>query len=106
MGASNCAAARFRSSHGHLCRAGRPWNWTFRRAGTRAAELAVRLKYAGVPADRLEVAPGVAGALDSAVSHAGSGRLYVLPTYTALLELRGELASRGHAVPFWEPAAV
>jgi UDP-N-acetylmuramyl tripeptide synthase len=75
-------------------------------AGTRAAELAVRLKYAGVPPDRLEVVPGVAGALDAAVSHAASGRLYVLPTYTALLELRGELASRGHAVPFWEPAAV
>ena len=75
-------------------------------AGTRAAELAVRLKYAGVPADRLHVVPGVAGALDAALSRAESGRLYVLPTYTALLELRGELASRGHAVPFWEPAPV
>jgi UDP-N-acetylmuramyl tripeptide synthase len=75
-------------------------------AGTRAAELAVRLKYAGVPVDRLHVVPDVAGALDSAVSHAASGRLYVLPTYTALLELRGELAARGQAVPFWEPAAV
>jgi len=73
-------------------------------AGTRAAELAVRLKYAGVPADRLDVVPGVAAALDSAVSGVGSGRLYVLPTYTALLELRGELAGRGHAQPFWEPA--
>jgi lipid II isoglutaminyl synthase (glutamine-hydrolysing) len=75
-------------------------------AGTRAAELAVRLKYAGVPVDRLEVVPGVAVALDAALARAESGRLYVLPTYTALLELRGELASRGHAVPFWEPAPV
>jgi lipid II isoglutaminyl synthase (glutamine-hydrolysing) len=74
-------------------------------AGTRAAELAVRLKYAGVPAERLHIVPGVAPALDFAVSHTDSGRLYVLPTYTALLELRGELASRGQAVPFWEPAA-
>ena len=73
-------------------------------AGTRAAELAVRLKYAGVPVDRLQVVPGLASALDVAVSQAAPGRLYVLPTYTALLELRGELASRGHAVPFWEPA--
>jgi hypothetical protein len=40
------------------------------------------------------------------VAHADAGRLYVLPTYTALLELRGLLAERGHAVPFWEPAAV
>jgi UDP-N-acetylmuramyl tripeptide synthase len=75
-------------------------------AGTRAAELAVRLKYAGVPADRLHVVPSVAGALDAALTDACAGRLYVLPTYTALLELRGELASRGHAVPFWEPATV
>ena len=50
--------------------------------------------------------PGVAGALDAALADAPSGRLYVLPTYTALLELRGELAGRGHAVPFWERAAV
>jgi UDP-N-acetylmuramyl tripeptide synthase len=75
-------------------------------AGTRAAELAVRLKYAGVPADRLHVVPGVAEGLDDAVSHAASGQLYVLPTYTALLELRGELAERGHAAEFWEPARV
>ncbi|MBV9684891.1 MAG: DUF1727 domain-containing protein [Solirubrobacterales bacterium] len=73
-------------------------------AGTRAAELAVRLKYAGVPVDRLHVVPGVAAALDEAVAEADRGRLYVLPTYTALLELRGLLAGRGQAVPFWEPA--
>ncbi len=73
-------------------------------AGTRAAELAVRLKYAGVPEDRLHVVPGVAAALDQAVADAPAGRVYALPTYTALLELRGLLAERGHAVPFWEPA--
>jgi UDP-N-acetylmuramyl tripeptide synthase len=75
-------------------------------AGTRAAELAVRLKYAGVPEDRLHVVPGVAAALDVAVGDAPSGRLIALPTYTALLELRGVLADRGQAVPFWEPASV
>jgi hypothetical protein len=73
-------------------------------AGTRAAELAVRLKYAGVPTDRLHVVPGVSAALDAALADAPSGRLYALPTYTALLELRGELAGRGHTLPFWEPA--
>jgi lipid II isoglutaminyl synthase (glutamine-hydrolysing) len=75
-------------------------------AGTRAGELAVRLKYAGVPTDRLHVVPDVAAALDHAIADAPSGRLYALPTYTALLELRGLLAERGHAVPFWEPAPV
>jgi len=75
-------------------------------AGTRAGELAVRLKYAGVPEDRLHVVPRVAAALDQAVADAPSGRLYALPTYTALLELRGVLAHRGQAMPFWEPAPV
>ena len=75
-------------------------------AGTRAAELAVRLKYAGVPTDRLHVVPALAPALDAALAAAQSGHLYALPTYTALLELRQELAARGHAVRFWEPEAV
>ncbi|MDQ6842607.1 MAG: MurT ligase domain-containing protein [Actinomycetota bacterium] len=73
--------------------------------GTRAAELAVRLKYAGVPTERLRVVPSVSAALDLAVQQAGTGRLYVLPTYTALLELRSELAARGHAAEFWKGAA-
>lgn len=73
-------------------------------AGTRAAELAVRLKYAGTPVDRLTVVPGLAGALDHALATASSAgaRLFVLPTYTALLELRRELAARGHVSQFWE----
>ncbi len=75
-------------------------------AGTRAAELAVRLKYAGVPADRLRVTPSLPAALDEALAAVESGHLYALPTYTALLELRQELADRGHAVRFWEPQAV
>jgi lipid II isoglutaminyl synthase (glutamine-hydrolysing) len=71
-------------------------------AGTRAAELALRLKYAGVPVDRLEVVPSLSHALDRAVAEAGAGRLFALPTYTALLELREELAGRGHVRRFWE----
>jgi UDP-N-acetylmuramyl tripeptide synthase len=70
-------------------------------AGTRAVELALRLKYAGAPADRLEVVPGVANALDHALAGAADASLFVLPTYTALLELRDELAARGHVAQFW-----
>jgi lipid II isoglutaminyl synthase (glutamine-hydrolysing) len=71
-------------------------------AGTRAAELAVRLKYAGVPTDRLRVAHRLEDALDLALAQVVAGRLYVLPTYTALLELRAILTARGHAAPFWD----
>jgi lipid II isoglutaminyl synthase (glutamine-hydrolysing) len=72
-------------------------------AGTRAAELALRLKYAGVPEDRLHVEPALPAALDAALS-AGEGRLYALPTYTAMLELRAELHRRGHVGRFWAGA--
>jgi lipid II isoglutaminyl synthase (glutamine-hydrolysing) len=73
-------------------------------AGTRAAELALRLKYADIPEDRIAVVEGLAGALDRALGERLDGRLYVLPTYTALLELRRELAGRGYAGRFWEAA--
>jgi UDP-N-acetylmuramyl tripeptide synthase len=71
-------------------------------AGTRAAELALRFKYAGVAVERLDVVPELSRALDAALAHTSSGQLFVVPTYTALLELRDELAARGHAPRFWE----
>jgi len=75
-------------------------------AGTRAAELALRLKYAGIEPDRLHVVTALPAALDDALTSAGGGRVFALPTYTALLELRAELARRGHVEEFWsrEPA--
>jgi lipid II isoglutaminyl synthase (glutamine-hydrolysing) len=69
-------------------------------AGTRAPELALRLKYAGWPEGAIEVVPGIEASLDAAVSGA-AGRLFALPTYTALLELRKLLADRDLAPEFW-----
>jgi UDP-N-acetylmuramyl tripeptide synthase len=71
-------------------------------AGTRAAEFALRLKYAGVDPERLNVVSAVPAALDAALSGADGGRVFALPTYTALLELRAELARRGHVDRFWD----
>jgi lipid II isoglutaminyl synthase (glutamine-hydrolysing) len=73
-------------------------------SGTRAAELAVRLKYAGVPESALTVIPSLPQALDSALASADT-KLFALPTYTALLELRDELSDRGHVSQYWEEAA-
>ena len=70
-------------------------------AGTRAPEMALRLKYAGWPLERIEVAPAIEGSLDAALA-AASGRLFALPTYTALLELRKLLSDRGLAEEFWK----
>ena len=69
-------------------------------AGTRAPEMAVRLKYAGLATDVIDVDPDVAHSIDGAVEQA-DGRLFALPTYTALLELRTLLARRGLAPDYW-----
>jgi UDP-N-acetylmuramyl tripeptide synthase len=70
-------------------------------SGTRAPELALRLKYAGVDEGRIAVERELAAGLDHAL-HGGDGPLYVLPTYTALLDLRDLLSDRGHAPRYWE----
>jgi UDP-N-acetylmuramyl tripeptide synthase len=69
-------------------------------AGTRAPEMAVRLKYAGMPSDAIGVDEAIERSLDGAVAEA-RGRLFALPTYTALLELRTLLAKRGLARTYW-----
>src|SRR5262245_29160685 len=70
-------------------------------SGTRAPEMALRLKYAGWPEDRIEVADGIGASLDAAVA-AAPEHLFALPTYTALLELRTLLSDRGLAAEYWE----
>jgi lipid II isoglutaminyl synthase (glutamine-hydrolysing) len=65
-------------------------------SGTRAAEMALRLKYAGVPTDRIAVEPRLAAGLDRALA-AADHRLFALPTYTAMLALRELLVARGAA---------
>jgi len=68
--------------------------------GTRAPEMALRLKYAGWPTEAIEVVPGIEASLDDAVA-AAPGRVFALPTYTALMELRKLLSARGLAKEFW-----
>ena len=74
--------------------------------GTRAAELALRFAYGGLARERIEVIPPLEAALDRglALTPAG-GELVVLPTYTAMLALRGIVAGRGHVSNYWESAA-
>jgi UDP-N-acetylmuramyl tripeptide synthase len=69
-------------------------------AGTRAPEMALRLKYAGWPEERIAVEPGIEESLDRAVAGAPE-RLFALPTYTALLELHKILSGRGLTEEFW-----
>ncbi|MDX6598527.1 MAG: hypothetical protein QOE87_2414 [Gaiellales bacterium] len=74
-------------------------------SGTRAGDAALRLKYAGVDPAAIEVVPDVARALDRLAELSAGGTGYVLPTYTAMLELQRIAAGRGLSRPYWEEAA-
>jgi UDP-N-acetylmuramyl tripeptide synthase len=75
-------------------------------SGDRAAELALRFKYAGFADDAIEVEPNLERALDRGLElTAAGGELVVLPTYTAMLGLQRIAAARGLVRPYWERAA-
>ncbi|HEY0517731.1 MAG TPA: MurT ligase domain-containing protein [Solirubrobacteraceae bacterium] len=71
-------------------------------AGTRAADLAARLKYAGVDPQRIRIVEDLPSALAAAARSGERERpLYALPTYTAMLALRELLVARGEAPSEW-----
>jgi lipid II isoglutaminyl synthase (glutamine-hydrolysing) len=96
-------------------------------SGARAPELALRLKYAGIEPERIEIVENLhdalaratggrdrVGAGDATAPRSGHGvtgggvdvgdqdtPLYVLPTYTAMLALRELLVRRGEAASSW-----
>ncbi|MEN0015030.1 MAG: MurT ligase domain-containing protein [Solirubrobacteraceae bacterium] len=63
-------------------------------SGTRANELAMRWHYAGVPVDRISVVPELRAAVDAVTAGPDGEPITVLPTYTAMLELRQLLVER------------
>lgn len=70
--------------------------------GTRAEDIALRLKYAGWTAPRA-VARSYRWLVDSLVAETEPGTdIFLIPTYTSLLELRAELQRRGAASAFWD----
>lgn len=72
-------------------------------SGLRAEDLALRLKYAGLEVAPESVRKDLAGSLDQALEATPpGGSLYILPTYTAMLELERLLARRGHLREYWE----
>jgi UDP-N-acetylmuramyl tripeptide synthase len=75
-------------------------------SGTRASELALRLKYAGIDPSRIRVQADLPSALreaavDGWVGSDSTAPLYALPTYTAMLALRELLVARGEARSAW-----
>jgi UDP-N-acetylmuramyl tripeptide synthase len=73
--------------------------------GERAHELALRFKYGGLAAERIEIVPSLERALDRGLDLTPpGGELIVLPTYTAMLALRRIASERGLVRPYWEAA--
>ena len=68
-------------------------------SGQRCYDMAVRLKYAGVDPSVITVEPSLDRALDLALANcAADDTLWLLPTYTCLLDLQKIMKARGHAL--------
>ena len=71
-------------------------------SGIRATEMALRIKYAGSKY-LMEIEEDLEQALEKSLEKLSHGEtLYVLPTYTALLNLKKILAEKGYTKSFWE----
>jgi UDP-N-acetylmuramyl tripeptide synthase len=71
-------------------------------AGDRAHDLGLRFRYGGVDEARMTVHEQLTAAFDAAVAATPPDEtLYVLPTYTAMLELQRLLTERGVTKAFW-----
>lgn len=70
-------------------------------SGSRAYDMAVRMKYAGVPEAAITVEENVVRAFAGLMAQSNAP-IYILPTYTALMELREHLTHRGVVAHFRE----
>lgn len=76
---------------------------TFYVSGNRSWDMANRLKYAGINMNKIVVQENISKLIRSAeVSDTNKDNtLFILPTYTALLELEKQLSKRNYTPKFW-----
>ena len=71
-------------------------------SGVRCDDMALRLYYAGWHQDEIRVSRQALGLFDQLLEHCDDGKcLYILPNYTAMLDLRAGLAERYQLKAFW-----
>ncbi|OGE19467.1 hypothetical protein A3J19_02290 [Candidatus Daviesbacteria bacterium RIFCSPLOWO2_02_FULL_41_8] len=70
-------------------------------SGSRAYDLAVRLKYAGFDPETITVESDLQNAFKQARGGL-QGKLFILPTYTAMMELQSILTKTGVKKHYWE----
>jgi UDP-N-acetylmuramyl tripeptide synthase len=72
-------------------------------SGVRAEDMAVRLKYAGISPDRIILEKDYHRLIDGALKKTGARETcYILPTYTAMLDIRKLLKKRFGLKEFWQ----
>ncbi len=71
--------------------------------GIRAADMALRLKYAGISAEKIQIEEDYNKLIDNGLSQTPDGEsFYILPTYTAMLEIRKILKKKFNLKEFWK----
>ncbi len=71
--------------------------------GLRAWDMAVRLKYAGFEPEQVQVEEDFGRAVEMALEQtAPNSKLFIIPTYTAMLDIRRHLNKMGLGSPYWE----
>ncbi len=72
-------------------------------SGNKPEELAMRLKYAEIPIDKITRIADLETALDAALKNAGpGGTLYILCSYTPTNQLRRIMQKRGWVKHVWQ----
>ena len=75
----------------------------FHVSGKRAEDMAVRLKYAGIEQDNIKIEHDWNKLIDNIINDACEQEtIYVLPTYTAMLDIRKVLKNRFKLKEFWK----
>jgi UDP-N-acetylmuramyl tripeptide synthase len=82
-----------------------PWPGPVICGGTRAEDMALRLKYAGLGRQPIVVPRDVPRAVRQALATAPAGPVVVLATYTAMLAARSYVARAGGGRQYWQAQA-
>ncbi|MDD4495337.1 MAG: MurT ligase domain-containing protein, partial [Eubacteriales bacterium] len=72
-------------------------------SGIRAEDMKLRLKYAGIDTAKISIIRNYAALLERGLSDTSEGNgLFILPTYTAMLDIRSLLEKRYNLKEFWK----
>jgi UDP-N-acetylmuramyl tripeptide synthase len=69
-------------------------------SGIRADEMAMRFKYAGIPEEKIKVIKDYEELIDEFTSQ--DAPVYIMPTYTAMMDLRAIVSKKFGYKNFWE----